>query len=69
MAQEALVFASGISTGAIARIELGQASPAWVTIRALANALDISLSALATAVEAGREQQTRGIPNIPRNGR
>lgn len=54
MAQEALAFRSGISTGAIARIELGQASPAWVTVRALADALDLSLVELAAAVESER---------------
>ncbi len=52
MAQEALAFRSGISTGAIARIELGQASPSWVTVRAIAAALDVSLAELAAAVEA-----------------
>jgi transcriptional regulator with XRE-family HTH domain len=52
MAQEALAFRSGISTGAIARIELGQASPAWVTVRAITDALGVSLAELAVAVEA-----------------
>lgn len=52
MAQEALAFRSGISTGAIARIELAQASPAWVTVRLIADALDVSLAELAAAVES-----------------
>ena len=52
MAQEALAFRSGISTGAIARIELGQASPAWVTVRRIINALDVSLAELAEAIES-----------------
>jgi transcriptional regulator with XRE-family HTH domain len=51
MAQEALAFRSGISTGAIARIELGQASPAWVTVRAIATALDVTLRELADAMD------------------
>jgi transcriptional regulator with XRE-family HTH domain len=54
MAQEALAFRSGISTGAIARIELGQASPAWVTVSLIADALGVSLVELATAVESER---------------
>jgi transcriptional regulator with XRE-family HTH domain len=54
MAQEALAFRSGISTGAIARIELGQASPAWVTVRKIADALGVSIVELAVAVEAER---------------
>lgn len=45
---------SGISTGAIARIELGQSSPAWVTVRQIAEALGVSLSELAAAVESER---------------
>jgi transcriptional regulator with XRE-family HTH domain len=52
MAQEAVAFRSGISTGAIARIELGQSSPAWVTVRQIAKALGVSLSELAAAVES-----------------
>jgi len=52
MAQEALAFRSGISTGAIARIELAQASPAWVTVRKIADALGVSLGQLAAAIEA-----------------
>jgi transcriptional regulator with XRE-family HTH domain len=51
MAQEAVAFNAGISTGAVARIELGQASPSWVTVRAIARALDVSISELAAAAE------------------
>jgi transcriptional regulator with XRE-family HTH domain len=54
MAQEALAFRSGISTGAIARIELGQASPAWTTVLRIADAMGVSLAELAKAVEAER---------------
>ncbi len=54
MSQEALAFRSGVSTGAIARIELGQASPAWVTVRLIADALGVTLTELAAAVEAER---------------
>jgi transcriptional regulator with XRE-family HTH domain len=52
LAQEALAFKSGVSTGAIARIELGQSSPAWVTVRALAEGLGVTLSELGDAIEA-----------------
>jgi transcriptional regulator with XRE-family HTH domain len=54
MAQEPLAFRSGISTGAIARIELGQSSPAWVTVCLIADALGVSLAEFAAAVEAER---------------
>jgi transcriptional regulator with XRE-family HTH domain len=50
--QEALAYRSGITTGSLARIELGQASPAWTTVRQIALALDVSMSELAKAVEA-----------------
>ncbi len=51
--QEALAYRSGITTGSLARIELGQASPAWTTVRLIIAALDVSLVELATAVEKG----------------
>lgn len=50
--QEALAYRSGITTGSLARIELGQASPAWTTVRQIAVALDVSMAELAEAVEA-----------------
>jgi len=50
--QEALAYRSGITTGTLARIELGQASPAWATVRVIATALEVSLVELARAVEA-----------------
>jgi transcriptional regulator with XRE-family HTH domain len=49
--QEALAYRSGITTGSLARIELGQASPAWTTVCQIALALDVSLVELAAAVE------------------
>ena len=49
--QEALAYRSGITTGTLARIELGQASPAWATVRLIIAALDVSLVELAMAVE------------------
>lgn len=49
--QEALAHSSGLTTGTLARIELGQASPAWATVRRIADALGVSLVELAAAVE------------------
>ena len=49
--QESLAHRSGITTGSLARIELGQASPAWATVRRIAEALDVTLVELAHAVE------------------
>jgi transcriptional regulator with XRE-family HTH domain len=50
--QEALAYRSGITTGSLARIELGQATPTWTTVRQIAQALEVSLVELAAAVEA-----------------
>jgi transcriptional regulator with XRE-family HTH domain len=41
----------GITTRSLARIELGQSSPAWDTVGTIARALDVTLSELAAAVE------------------
>jgi transcriptional regulator with XRE-family HTH domain len=49
--QEAVAYRSGITTGSLARIELGQSSPAWATVRQIARALDVSLEDLGAAVE------------------
>lgn len=49
--REALAFRSGITTGSLARIELGQSVPGWDTVRLLAKALDITLAELGAAVE------------------
>jgi transcriptional regulator with XRE-family HTH domain len=52
MTREALAFRSGITTGSLARIELGQSVPGWDTVRLVAEGLDISLVELSTEVEA-----------------
>jgi transcriptional regulator with XRE-family HTH domain len=49
--QEKVAAEAGITTGTLARIELGQSSPEWWTIRQILNALDISLVELAEVVE------------------
>jgi DNA-binding XRE family transcriptional regulator len=49
--QEALAHRVGIAAGSLARIELGQASPAWVTVRQIARALNVSMRELGAAVE------------------
>jgi DNA-binding XRE family transcriptional regulator len=49
--QEAVAFRAGITTGTFARIELGQSSPSWVTVRRIAEALDVNLADLGAAIE------------------
>lgn len=50
--QEALAHEAGITTGTLSKIELAQSSPAWVTVRAIAAALEVSLRDLGGAVES-----------------
>ena len=52
LSQEAVAYRAGITTGSYARIELGQSSPAWATVRDIAEALEVSLADIAQAVEA-----------------
>jgi transcriptional regulator with XRE-family HTH domain len=52
LTREEVAYKSGVTTASLARIELGQASPAWVTVRDIIGALDVSLAALAKAIEA-----------------
>lgn len=49
--QEDLAHRAGLTVAAFARIERGHANPTWTTVRRIAVALDVSLSALADAVE------------------
>jgi transcriptional regulator with XRE-family HTH domain len=53
--REALAFKTGITTGSLARIELGQSVPGWDTVRLLVKALDITLAELGEAVERTSE--------------
>ena len=52
LAREAVAYEAKISTGSLARIELGQSVPTWVTVRALAAALNVTLRQLGARVEA-----------------
>jgi transcriptional regulator with XRE-family HTH domain len=49
--QEDLAHRAGITVAAFARIERGHANPTWTTVRALAEALEVSLHHLGEAVE------------------
>jgi transcriptional regulator with XRE-family HTH domain len=51
LTQEGLAYRAGMTAGSYARIELAQASPAWCTVRQIAQALDVSLAEIVTAVE------------------
>lgn len=54
LTQEALGPMAGITTGTLSKIETGQTSCAWSTVIQIIDALGVSLSELAKAVEAER---------------
>lgn len=47
MTQEALAHAAGITVGHLSTIERGHSNPTWATVKAIANALKISMATLA----------------------
>ena len=51
LSQEAVARRAEITKNAYMRIELGQASPAWSTVRRIADALEVTLEQLAAEVE------------------
>lgn len=52
--QETLSYKAGLSSSSLGAIETGRSSPAWPTVRAIIDALDMTLKQLAEAVEAER---------------
>jgi DNA-binding XRE family transcriptional regulator len=67
LTREALAYNAGITTASLARIELAQSTPGWDTIRKLVDALKITISRLAAAVEAAEEGG--GTSAMARSGR
>jgi transcriptional regulator with XRE-family HTH domain len=51
LSREVLAVDAGLSTGTLARLELGKSDPPWSTVRAVAVALELTVSELASAVE------------------
>ncbi len=49
--QEDLAHTAGLTVGALARIERGQANPSWTTVKRILCALEINLVELAGEVE------------------
>jgi transcriptional regulator with XRE-family HTH domain len=52
--QEDLAHRAGLTVAAFARIERGHANPTWTTVRRIALALEVSLTAFAEAIEQGK---------------
>ncbi len=53
LTQEQLAFEVGITASALSRIERGLNSPGWMTVRRIAQALEVGLVELATDLEDG----------------
>ncbi len=52
LSQEATAIAAGVALNTYSRIELGQQSPTWPTVRRIARALDVSMAELGAAVDS-----------------
>ena len=57
VSREVLAVDAGISTGTLARLELGKSDPPWSTLRAVATALELTVSELASAIETGTDKR------------
>lgn len=55
LSQEATAQAAGIALNTYSRIERGQTSPSWPTVRRLAAALGITMADLGAAVDAAEQ--------------
>lgn len=51
MTQEEVAHAADLTLGAYGRIERSEVAPAWPTVRAIANALGISMKKLGAEVD------------------
>jgi transcriptional regulator with XRE-family HTH domain len=54
LTQEELASQAGITFGTISRLESAKSAPAWATVMQVIDALSVSLSELANAVEKAR---------------
>jgi DNA-binding XRE family transcriptional regulator len=52
--QETLAFHAGLSVGTLGRIEVARTAPSWDSVCRIIDALNVSLSELAKAIEAQR---------------
>ncbi len=55
--QEQLAFDADMTASALSRIERGLNSPGWMTVRRLAQALDVTLVTIAREVEGARSRR------------
>ncbi len=55
MTREALAHHAGLTFGSLVKIELAQSGPTWTNFRRIADALGLSITRLAAAVEAAED--------------
>lgn len=53
MTQEDTAYEAGITPGSLSRIEGARSNPGWTTVERIAQALDVTLVDIASAVERG----------------
>jgi transcriptional regulator with XRE-family HTH domain len=58
--QEELAFDAGLTASALSRIERGLNSPGWMTVRRIAEALEVSVADVAAEVEAAEDEAAEG---------
>lgn len=51
MTQEALAHAAGLALGTVTGVERATSAPDWATVRAIANALGVSMAELGAAID------------------
>ena len=52
LSQESVSHGAEITLGTYGRIERGEVAPSWVTVRAIARSLEVSMAELGAAVDA-----------------
>jgi transcriptional regulator with XRE-family HTH domain len=55
--QERVALRSGLTAGTLSNLEAGKSDPVWSTIRAVCQALDLSLNELGSKIESEEEER------------
>ncbi|HEV3047067.1 MAG TPA: helix-turn-helix transcriptional regulator [Solirubrobacteraceae bacterium] len=63
--QEHVAYEAGITTGALARIERGRATPLWTTVTRIVRVLGVSLAELVAEVEDARGRAVASASAAP----
>ncbi len=60
LTQEELASRAGTTVGTVSRLEAAKSAPAWATVMQISDALGVSLTELAKAVEKARRSPGEG---------